>query len=477
METASITLPAKQARPRDAQGKFLPRVPDLTSSPETQSPPSPSPSVSSVSSDSSDGPAFTLPSLSTTMTAATITSTHGKPPVFSVGDITPLNARQFEEACLGYFRSAKEAIPANKQTGRILGCFAGLEVNDWISVHSDDLLTKTFPEFMAAFRAEFLETDWSEKADAKLRVYKQGGKTFKEWINSFRHQVLILKGTPEELTEKEQRKLILSLMDEHLRTRASKFKAEQSFKTWLELVTAEDISIRADYAQFKRLERANTPKSSPAPKRTKANNGSAFQRDGNGNRVAPPALTDEERTILTEFGGCFKCRNYDANHLAKDCPNGFPDGRDYEERTRTHAQGAVIMETSDQTSKSFVNKRRLNYLSIRGNYFPKMVILSHVSMGAWAALPLAQTPYTPYTPTLCYSLVLWCTTGETEGFCQDPLVRLSTSHAYPQVLVGRSVGVPAGIPTRESGSPTHRYPYGSGSRLLQLQVLAQVLTG
>lgn len=335
----------------------MPRVPDLTSSPETQPPPSPNVSCvsadSSASSDSSDSPAFTLPLSSTTMTAATITSTHGKPPVFSDGDITPLNTRQFEEACLGYFRSAKETIAANKQTGRILGCFASLEINNWISVHSDDLLTKTFPEFMSAFRAEFLETDWSEKADAKLRVFKQAGKPFKEWVNAFRHQVLILKGTPEELSEKEQRKLIMSLMDEHLRTRASKYKTEESFKTWLELVAAEDISIRADYAQFKRLERANTPKSSPAPKRAKGNNGSALQRDG---RVAPPALTDEERTVLTEFGGCFKCRNYEANHIAKECPNGFPDGRDYEERTRTHAL-AWRKKTGDSSRRRSSNDK------------------------------------------------------------------------------------------------------------------------
>ena len=38
-----------------------------------------------------------------------------------------------------------------------------------------------------------------------------------------------------------------------------------------------------------------------------------------------PRLSDEEKKILSDHDGCFKCRRPYAGHHTRECPSGFPE--------------------------------------------------------------------------------------------------------------------------------------------------------
>jgi hypothetical protein len=46
-----------------------------------------------------------------------------------------------------------------------------------------------------------------------------------------------------------------------------------------------------------------------------------------------PPLTDDERQLLRDNEGCFKCREPFVQHSSNNCPNGFPDGATYKPLT------------------------------------------------------------------------------------------------------------------------------------------------
>ncbi|KAJ2926044.1 hypothetical protein H1R20_g11051, partial [Candolleomyces eurysporus] len=137
------------------------------------------------------------------------------PPVLRPGDITPDLARHFKNACKNYF--ADKAVKDEEQVRRILNTsFHDNRIVHWIECNRETLEKETFKDFMVLFRNEWLEHDWARKLDLKLRVMRQKGRHFKEWYNDFYSQTLLLKGTPEEMSDKDVRKLVYSLMDAHL---------------------------------------------------------------------------------------------------------------------------------------------------------------------------------------------------------------------------------------------------------------------
>ena len=70
-----------------------------------------------------------------------------------------------------------------------------------------------------------------------------------------------------------------------------------------------------------------------------------------------PFLTDEERKILAEHDGCFKCRMPYTKHFTADCPNGFPSPNNYKIQTHAwclhHKPGTVASIHANYNSHSY----------------------------------------------------------------------------------------------------------------------------
>jgi hypothetical protein len=165
-------------------------------------------------------------------------------PVLRPGDITPDLARRFEIACKNYF--ADKGVKDEDQVRRVLNTsFQDNRFLHWIECNRDDLEKLKFAEFMTTFRDEWLERDWARKLDSKLRVMRQNGRLFKEWYNNFYSQTLLLKGTSEEMSDKNVMKLVYSLMDAHLCSRADleHIRTLTTLNDWVEALATEDRAI------------------------------------------------------------------------------------------------------------------------------------------------------------------------------------------------------------------------------------------
>ncbi|KAJ2911423.1 hypothetical protein MD484_g8992, partial [Candolleomyces efflorescens] len=259
------------------------------------------------------------------------TSSSKAPPTLKAGDVTPDIARRFEYACRNYI--ADKGIKEEDQVRRIVNsCFHDNRIIHWIDGNRERLEALTFTAFMKEFRDEWLEHEWARKLDSKLRVMRQKNRTFREWFNDFYSQVLLLKGTSEEKSDDEIRRLVYSLMDEHLRSRADleRIRGLESLKQWTNALITEDRAIRTDIAHMKRRFNeghtvANNGRTSRSTSNQVANNGGTTDNT----RTRPPQLTPDEKTLLDDHDGCYRCREFYVGHRSSACTSGYPDGTNY----------------------------------------------------------------------------------------------------------------------------------------------------
>ncbi|KAJ2921366.1 hypothetical protein H1R20_g15726, partial [Candolleomyces eurysporus] len=225
-------------------------------------------------------------------------------------------ARRFENGCKTYI--SEKGIKEDEQVRRILNaCFQDNRIIHWIDGNRERLEALSFAEFMKEFREEWLEHEWARKLDSKLRIMRQKNRPFKEWYNDFYSQSLLLTGTSEEMSEKDIRKLVYSLMDDHLRSRADleRIRSLETLKAWTNALINEDRAIRTDIHHLRKRVNgeghsvSNTGRNgrgSSAPAATSSSSSSADNQ-----RTRLPPLTREERELLDDHDGCFKCRaNY-----------------------------------------------------------------------------------------------------------------------------------------------------------------------
>lgn len=65
-----------------------------------------------------------------------------------------------------------------------------------------------------------------------------------------------------------------------------------------------------------------------------------------------PTLLDSERTLLNNHDGCTKCRRFYVNHKSRDCPFGFPAGKDYKTLSVNDALTAKKAKNAPSASAS-----------------------------------------------------------------------------------------------------------------------------
>ncbi|RXW14484.1 hypothetical protein EST38_g11370 [Candolleomyces aberdarensis] len=183
---------------------------------------------------------------------------------------------------------------------------------------------------------------------------RQNKRPFREWYMDFYSKSLLLKGTPDEMSDKELRKLVYSLLDAHLKSRAEqdRFRTIVDLKAWSDALALEDRSIRTEAAFFR---------SSKAPEgHSVSGNGASSNNTGRRNRnsatadgrVKPPPLTADERELLKDHDGCFVCREFYIGHKSDKCLGSYPDGSSYRELTVNDARTAATKRGKAFNAKS-----------------------------------------------------------------------------------------------------------------------------
>ncbi|THG92770.1 hypothetical protein EW026_g8249 [Hermanssonia centrifuga] len=277
------------------------------------------------------------------------------PPVLTSGTLTPEVLQSFQIACLHHFNYKK--IADGDMVTTVAPSLQSPVVQQWYFANQATLKVGTFTDFMAALRKRFLKKNWSDTIRSKLLRSSQGeDDSFDIWVEALEATNALLHGTTAVFSEKRLREHIESHACEELRSLAetTEVQAVMDFQDFKESLSEADVKRRIDRNWRKReieaIIASRTRVSVPTSRVTTTTlsrplaGGSSAGATAN-TRTAPlPKLTEDERKLLGNSGGCLKCRKVNAGHFAKSCPNGFPDPASYRNLVTGKLAVAMIAE-------------------------------------------------------------------------------------------------------------------------------------
>ncbi|KIO09532.1 hypothetical protein M404DRAFT_22030 [Pisolithus tinctorius Marx 270] len=293
------------------------------------------------SSSSSDSFTAVIPTIVMSSTQSQMVrcenTTPGKtPPFLTAGDITPEGLRSWELGCENYFRL--KSVAEDVQVAKVVGHLLDPHIQDWISNNGSRLTALTFSEFMEEVRTYWLPSDWAEAIQQKMLSSMQGNKAFHLWAVEVESLNVLLRGSEFHLTEDHLHFHLESHMHPDLTAEyhLTSSHHEKRFQAWLDLVHLLDEKCVHDTVK---LDAALRKK--PFQPSCSANTMALNSKAPDGRTCThPPALTIEERQLLRDNSGCFKCHCLFQNHIMQDCPNDFPDAKNYKAFTAADVEAA-----------------------------------------------------------------------------------------------------------------------------------------
>lgn len=278
-----------------------------------------------------------------------------KPPFLTPGDITPEALRSWEMGCRQYFKHKN--VPSDEQVGKVAWGMQEPLIQDWYLNDQERMDELTFTEYMAEVRAYWLPMDWADDTRQELLSSFQGNKSFSEWAVEVQNLNALLRGTDSHLTELNIRYHLEAHMQPDLRKeyRAEKVSAITELRPWIERIHLLDEKRLCHIANQKeavasefRAERSRAGGDKKLTSSSRYNAKSGQSTAGKtGAFVRVPPLTEEERALLRENDGCFKCREPFAKHTTATCNNGFPDGATYKTITASSIAAKKAKKTGN----------------------------------------------------------------------------------------------------------------------------------
>ena len=258
----------------------------------------------------------------------------------AAGDITPEAVRAWEMDCLQFFR--QKEVASKDQVGKVAWNLQDPRVQDWYSNECDRLNALTFAEFTKEVRSYWLSSNWTDIVQQKVLSSTQGDKAFHVWAAEVQNQNVLLRGELSHLPEEQLRLHLESHMypDVLAEYCIAQISEEKDFRKWIEKVRTLDEKRLKDIARQKvaveeavRASRMFQPSRSANAKTSKA--ARARRRV-----LVPPPLTADERKLLRDNAGCYKCRQFFQNHFSATCTNDFPDPKGYKTLTSADVEAA-----------------------------------------------------------------------------------------------------------------------------------------
>ncbi|KAG2746933.1 hypothetical protein P692DRAFT_20781250, partial [Suillus brevipes Sb2] len=302
--------------------------------------------------------------MTTTKTARVDQPAPTKPPFLTPGDITPEVLRTWEMGCRQYFKH--KDIPAEEQVGKVAWGMQEPSVQEWYLNDQDRMDKLKFNEYMSEVRAYWLPWDWADTTRQKLLSSSQGSKAFSDWAVEVQTLNALLRGTTSHLTELNLRYHLEAHMQDDLRTeyRTENVKEIKEFRPWTEKIRLLDEKRLRGIANLEAAFKAERLKNVGEKKLTSSSQyNSKASRTTTGKTgafVRVPPLTEEERSLLRENGGCFKCREPFQKHTTATCDNGFPDGATYKPITAA----SIAAKKSKKDGKTVASVEVANMVAV-----------------------------------------------------------------------------------------------------------------
>lgn len=263
-------------------------------------------------------------------------------PILTAGEVTPKALVDLTDAHNEFF-IAKD-IEDKDKVKKILGGFKCVHIRDWIACERARLLTLSYEAFMAEVRSSYLPPDWEETVRTQiLGMQMKSTDKFWDWVQEMRALNIVLRGTDSHLSDDALRNQLEASLEPSLRSYVFHEKTNKKtvLKEWILAVKDVDEKLREERKRSRDIFNEET-----AARNAKRPALANYSRNGNSSRPINVSsatiaavikrcrkLEDDERRLLEQYNGCFKCRRYNQSHGAADCPNGFPDGNTYKKIT------------------------------------------------------------------------------------------------------------------------------------------------
>ncbi|KAG9223840.1 hypothetical protein CCMSSC00406_0007702 [Pleurotus cornucopiae] len=261
-----------------------------------------------------------------------------KPPTMGEGDVDASLLWDWFNKSEIFFRH-KPSISVDARVETIAWGMSGIHAVRWLSANSTNLSSMDWDTYKEHMRNLFLPSDWEHTTRMDVLRVQQGSRAFADFSLDMMARNNLLAGTDSFLNDEFLRDTLEANMDRELARECNRENANSvaSFKDWLAEVKRIDERRRARLEEINQaFARLNVRSSSNASRPTTATKTPFAPKNtavSTSVFVPIPKLLSEERTLLSENGGCFKCRKFWAGHLGARCTAPPIDGSKYKTLT------------------------------------------------------------------------------------------------------------------------------------------------
>ena len=410
--------------------------------------------ASSAPSSPPSSPATLAPFISYTrmLTAeAIITPVHKAAPTFSEGKITPANVNTWEHHCIQYFHDHN--VPARDQTFKASMGFSNLLLHEWYNSHCNHFDGMPFDKFADEVCGHFLPPNWAGKICDDISECKmKPSDVFEDYVLDMECLNAQLRGAAHHFSDDAMRMFICGSVCPNLKAMINDDATDgiQDYVAWKAAVTAKDCERIHQIKMVKDL--------------LVINNNLAGHRAKAGANTADklPGLTANERLILENNNGCFKCRKinvYDKNkHHSANCPNGAPNPTTYVPLTTVYPN---LIPAAAGKENARPRNRNTTTVSNGGPEEEDDPVITVTSVGTSLSPPVYTTGIlnkgsdskSSYVPPFFADQTFLC--ARTSPYLDSPLYNMLIDGGAGPVLIRRDVALAMNVRLRRLPS-THK---------------------
>ncbi|KAH6907753.1 hypothetical protein BKA70DRAFT_1104352, partial [Coprinopsis sp. MPI-PUGE-AT-0042] len=296
--------------------------------------------------------------------AAVLSSKPKDCPTLTRGEITPEILNDWYNAGKRFLKH-NEKITADIVVSYLADAVAEPHLAQWYQTDSERIDKLTLKEYIDEMATLTLRKGWAHNTKQRILHSRQGTVPFKIWQVTVENlNAVLLNLSPKHAFTKDQ---IRDQLTANCRdTLSAKLDAcpldeDLSFREWSEEMRVPDEDLRSNEALIEAKigasrnkkslfdwlsdSKASPPTSASATSTrssTPTSNTTSTSSTSNTSRAVK--LTDDERKLWEEFGGCTRCRQFYAGHRKEECPmlktNSWPDWNTYKTLTRDMALAA-----------------------------------------------------------------------------------------------------------------------------------------
>lgn len=176
-----------------------------------------------------------------------------KPPILTLGKVTPKALNNFADGCEAYFFHKQVAV--DKQVQVVVLGIKDHHMRDWYRTSKATIIVMPFADFMTAVQTKLLKDGWQYGLNVEILSSTQGTKLFSEWETEIGAANSLLMGSTYYITQQAIRSHLTANMNAELALDCDGAKTWDiaTYDKWLLDVINLDIKCARENKKHKRL--------------------------------------------------------------------------------------------------------------------------------------------------------------------------------------------------------------------------------